>query len=144
MNVVIAGRDESASLGPPLRAAAAARAERDRPITLHPRHSALSLRDAANEAEFSRRFIRLMSMRYSFALPLPAVRREGNPIRILLSRAKAFVQRRLMYQHPFLVAQQANINRMIMYASEFDDQSIRKELARLQERVAKLEQGRDS
>ena len=141
MKTWIAGRDESSFLHGHLRDVAAHQQGSASLSGTHPSFSALRLRECANESEFFQRYLNILSHRHILSLPAPQVRKTRNPVRWVISRTKALIQRKfLMFQHDHIAYNQTQFNRLALYATQFDGDTTQREIQTMKARLGELEE----
>ena len=140
MKLWIAGVDESATIGRRVEDEGRARAASARPSTCHPAYSALRLRECRDELDYFRRYLALLAHRHIIEAPAPVLRETRNPLRRLISQAKVFVQLTLL-KRPLdrITCDQTRFNQLALYATQFDGETMRRELEALRARVDELE-----
>ncbi|MGD9611943.1 MAG: hypothetical protein AB7V22_03490 [Kiritimatiellia bacterium] len=141
MHLTVAGKDRSADLGRQV-AAAAARLQATASIgALAPEHSALSLRESSDGADYLRRLVGLLRLRHGLrTTDYYAPRAPGLRGR-LSATLKKFLWKLLRYQHDRMAFQQNLVNELAIAALEFQQGHLDGELAELKARLAALERG---
>ncbi len=135
----IAGRDRTADLAPVLAAAAAAHEADPLHRPLPPELQAAVLAGCRNEAEFEHRYFALLRRKHHMATCDFTIPRRAGPAGALLGRLKRVLWRLLVYQHDRMSFLQNMINTSLVNALDFDRQEMRREVARLEARLAALE-----
>jgi hypothetical protein len=139
MKIAIAGKDRTADPGGQV-AAAAARLEGQAVVTpLWPGHSALSLKDSTDEADYLRRFTGLLRQRHGIRTGAFHIARAPGLRGRLSLAVKTFLWKLLHYQHERLAAQQSLVNELAIGALEFQQDQTERELQELRRRVERLE-----
>lgn len=140
MNISVAGKDRSQDLGQKIdHAAEQLRKNPDAPEYLPLDYSALSLRDAADAADYLNRLIELIRRRSELNTIAFRIPRAHGPIRRVFSRVRAVLWRVLRYQHDHMAFQQNIINTQTASFLEFLFHDQRQEITRLRERIEQLE-----
>jgi hypothetical protein len=137
--ISIAGRDRTAELGPALAAAAAAHEADPLHRPLPPELQAAALAGCRSEAEFEQRYFALLRRKHHMATCDFTIPRRSGPAGALLGRLKRVLWRLLVYQHDRMSFLQNMINTSLVNALDFDRQEMRREVARLEARLAALE-----
>lgn len=131
MKISIAGTDVTDSLGRLLADRAAALRSAHDPGTLHPDHSALSLKDSRDAQDYLARFVRLVRMRRGSDLsrfrfpPRPGFKGRAAGL------VRSFLWRLLRCQHERTAQSQNVINDLLVNAIEFQQEEIRELRRRL-------------
>ncbi len=140
MKVVIAGQDQSATLGNEVAAAAARLAQAPGGIgALDPAHSARQLAAADSTADYLQRYLKLLRMRHGVRTANFYIPRRPGWAGQVAAWLKALLWRGLRYQHDRLTSQQNLINELAIHAAEFQQEAWQQDVAELQRRVAALE-----
>jgi len=139
MRVLIANQDRTETIGAQIRESARRRAASGRPPFLSPEHSALTLKAAHDQADYLRIYSRLIGMRHGIRTGSFAIPRKAGLVGTIATRIKEFLWKLLRYQHDRIVWQQNLINELVIAGLEFEREEYRREIARLAERVARLE-----
>lgn len=142
MNIHIAGTDRTEELGRQV-AEAAARLKADPPVVpLWPGHSALSLKQSKDDADYLCRLIDLLRLRHGIRLGRFHIARAPG-LRGRLSLAwKTLMWRLLRYQHERIAFQQNLVNELAISALEFQRDQRTRDLAEVRRRLDRLEQSR--
>jgi hypothetical protein len=139
MKIIVAGKDRTADLGAPV-AAESARLEAQAAVTpLWPGHSALSLKDSTDEADYLRRFTGLLRLRHGIRTGAFHIARAPGLRGRLSLAVKTGLWKLLHYQHERLAAQQSLVNELAIGALEFQQDQAAQELRELRRRVERLE-----
>lgn len=108
-----------------------------------PAHSALALKGARDQADYLRIYHRLIGTWRGVGTESFAIPRKPGPFGTLTAWIKKCLWKLLRYQHDRMAWQQHLINELVIAGLEFEREESRREIARLEERVARLEaQGR--
>ena len=143
MRVIIASQDQTATLGAQIRENARRRAAGGGPPFLAPEHSALTLKAAHDQVDYLRIYNRLIGIRHGIQTEAFAIPRKAGWGGAIVVRIKEFLWKLLRYQHDRMVGQQNLVNELVIAGLEFERGEYRREIARLEARVARLEaQGR--
>jgi hypothetical protein len=143
MKIVVAGEDRSAELGPVLRAEAAAH-EAD--PSWHPLPAELQapgLRGARTEQEFETRFFELARRKNHVGTEPFDIPHRPGALGALSARIKQVLWKVFRYQHDRMAFHQNMINSHLTNALEFERDALRREVARLEARMAELERRLD-
>ncbi|MBA4386422.1 MAG: hypothetical protein C0404_00470 [Verrucomicrobia bacterium] len=150
MKLIVAGKDETDSLGSVVAAEAKALTEAHSVPFCSPQHSAVSLRQARNRDEYIATLQQLLrigsGIRTVFTTP-------PRPRTGLLLPFLARIKRKLMcfraYEHGYIAHQQTTHNELLASAMELERaghearrQSLERRISELEARISKLE-GRD-
>ena len=137
MQLIVAGQDRSAELGKELTRRAAGRTAAVRRLAAQ--DSALSLREATDEADFANRFFRLVRMRHGISTedaPIPAQPGWSRRFVIPLKRR---LWRLLRFQHDRFAFHQNVLNELLVHALEFQQKVSALQRKELEARVLRLE-----
>lgn len=139
MKIIVASRDCTATLGAAVRAAVDRHPSAARPPAVPPEISALSLREARDEADYQKRFVRLMRVRDNVdTFPFRIPRRPGL-LGALLAPVRRCQWKVLRFLLDRLAFRQNLINNLFTNAVEWELLRRRSEIERLERRVAALE-----
>ena len=139
MRVLIASQDRTETLGAQIRESACRRAAGGGPRFLHPEHSAMALKAAHDQADYLRIYNRLIGIRHGIQTASFAIPRKAGWGGAIAARIKEFLWKLLRYQHDHMVGQQNLVNELVIAGLEFEREEYRREIARLEARVARLE-----
>ncbi|MBU0715910.1 MAG: hypothetical protein KJ964_11190 [Verrucomicrobia bacterium] len=139
MRVFIASQDRTETVGMQIRENARRRATGGGPRFLSPEHSAIALKAAHDQADYLRIYSRLIGMRHGIQTESFAIPRKAGWVGTIVTRIKEFLWKFLRYQHDRIVWQQNLVNELVIAGLEFEREEYRIEIARLAERVARLE-----
>jgi hypothetical protein len=139
MRVFIASQDRTETIGTQIRESARRRADGGGPRFLAPEHSAIALKAAHDQADYLRIYSRLIGIRHGIQTADFAIPRQAGWAGTFSARIKELLWKLLRYQHDRIVGQQNLVNELIMSGLEFEREECRREMARLAERVARLE-----
>ena len=138
-SILIAGRDRTADLLPALRDEAVRHAADPMHHELPRELQACSLRDCRTEREFEARYFALLRRKHH-AAPLDfTIQRRPGLRGAVMARLKRALWKLLVYQHDRMSFLQNMINTSLVSALDFDRQELRREVARLEGRLAELE-----
>lgn len=138
MRIVVAGQDKSQEIGGELTRRAA---RHQGPISPWAEaDSALSLKHSRDQADYLKRFHRLMRLRYALCTdPFPVPGKPGLA-GTLMKGPKAFLWKLLRYQHDRMAGQQNAINELVISALAFQNAELQQRLNTLEQRLQTLEQ----
>ena len=139
LRISVAGRDRTADLGPALQAEAAAHEADPLYYQLPPELQAASLRGCRNESEFEARYFALLRRKHHTATNDYVIPRKPGPAGALIGRLRRVLWKVLVYQHDRMSFLQNMINTSLVSALDFDRQELRREVGRLEARIAALE-----
>ena len=139
MRVIIASQDRTATLGAQIRESARRRADGGTPRFLSPEHSALTLKAAHDQADYLRIYSRLIGIRHGIQTESFAIPRKAGWGGAIVARIKKLLWKLLRYQHDRMAGQQNLVNELVIAGLEFEREECRREIARLEARVARLE-----
>lgn len=143
MKILINNKDRTGELEPRIREALQTRNTRMGPDEIAPEIGALSLREAASEADYQERLIRLLRYRDNVdTLPFDIPHRGGVRGRCLAT-LKSFLWKLLRYQHDRMSFRQNLINSLYTSAIEFEREQRMSEIARLEARIEAMEKKKD-
>ncbi len=137
--ILVAGRDRTADLGPALAAEAKAHAADRMYNPLPAELQAVSLRGCRSEAEFESRYFTLVRRKHHSSTADFIIQRRPGWKGAVLARLKRVLWKLLLYQHDRMSFLQNMINTSLLSALDFDRQELRREVARLEGRLAELE-----
>jgi len=137
MQLFIAGTDRSRDLGEDLARSAAHHKGGRR---YAPEHSALSLKEAKNEAEFAERFCRLVRMRHGVSTDDFAIPTRGGWQGGIAGGIKRLLWKLLRYQHDRITYQQNVLNELLIAAIELQQKLLAQREGELTARLTRFEE----
>lgn len=140
MKICVAGKDCSADLAGRL---AEQQSPAPEPRFLSPQHSALSLKNAKNTAEYQDILLALIRIRRGITTADFAMPRKPGWMGCVLGKVRGFLWKVFRYQHDRMAFQQNVLNELMAGALEFERDQRRREMEELRARVAAMEQGRE-
>jgi hypothetical protein len=144
MKIIVAGQDRSAGLGGELETALASRNDQGLGRRFADEGDVKALGAAADTADYLDRHLKLLRSRNCVdlnAFSFPRGRGPGGRLAHLLRR---FLWKLLRYQHDWTVFQQNAVNVQVAAGMEFEAEERRKRVAELEQRISRLEQGRET
>ena len=140
MQVIVAGRDRTAELGPYLKKQAVLMARRpEAPEQFPDNVTALSLREAASDADSLDRLFRLVWQRTGLATADFYVPRRAGIAGRLMAGLRTFLWKVLRYQHDRMAHQQTLVNTQLALTLELMHARHKQEMAELRERLRQIE-----
>jgi hypothetical protein len=138
MKLTLGSRDVTAELGAEISVIARRRAEGESPRFHDAGVTALGLRNAQNERQYSEMLLRLVRMRHGATTADFDIPRAPGPIGVILRPIRRFLWKLLRYQHDRMAFQQNLINEMLIHAFEFESARRDQEVASLYRELAIL------
>ncbi len=137
MRILVAGKDETKTIGSELTRRAA---RHQGPLSpWAPSDSALSLKASRDMSDYLDRFGKLMRLRYALCTDSFSISGKPGVSGSLLKKVKAFLWKLLRYQHDRMAHQQNAINELVISAQDFQNVLISKNLTDLEQRIKTLE-----
>ena len=140
MQIVVAGKDETAEIGRELTRRAGRHQGALSPWSAA--DSALSLSNSRDHTEYLERFSKLMRLRYALCTePFPIPGKPGLA-GSLMKRLKGILWKLLRYQHDRMATQQNAINELVISAQDFQNAAFTQRIEALEQRIRELEKER--
>lgn len=140
MKVWVNGRDRTADIGEAICESALAREKRGPvPNKISPDLSAMMLRNAQDDVEYRREFLRLLRYRDNVDTLDFSIPRKPGLLGALSARFKSLLWRMLRYQHDRISFRQNLINNCYTGLFEMEIQQRDKEIAGLRSRIGLME-----
>lgn len=142
MKILVANKDRTNDLGADIQRAARVRMrgkEREVPARIPPEISALSPAQPKSETEYLDNLIRLIRYRDAVGTIDFDIPRRPGLAGLFMTRLKVLFWKLLRYQHDWIVFRQNLINGLHTHALEYELISRRKAMARLDQRLKRLE-----
>ncbi len=140
MKIWLSGKDETASLGKSIDDRAANLQNGGYDVLLEREAEILTLRDAGNTADHLKRYIALLRRRHDVNPAFYTQPRTPGLKGTISYTIRMFLWRLLRYQHFWTAFHQNGINAMHAEALDFEQQERERQTARLETRIAQLEE----
>lgn len=139
MRLFIANKDRSNDIGRGIQEAADLRKRRGGPCFLPRQYSALSLKDARNDAEYLGIFVNLLRNRTGLDTEDFDIPRKPGPGGRFMAALRRFLWKLLRYQHDRMAFKQSVVNDLVAGHLEFEMAVRDSQIAALQDRLDELE-----